>query len=188
MKIKNRLSLYFTALSAIVLLIVEAVICVIFSSLIKSDFYDHLVYRANVAAQLYLEADEISADSLSHVRARYLEPIPHEVIRFYDDKNAASFIKDKNQFWSAPVIDMVRNRKRVEFAEGDRQTVGVYYKDNQGNFVILVSAIDIHGHKRWLDLLESMSILLISVTACLFIASRWFAQKALEPIDSRAVD
>ena len=183
MKIKNRLSLYFTALSAIVLLIVEAVICVIFSSLIKSDFYDHLMYRANVAAQLYLEADEISADSLSHVRARYLQPIPHEVIRFYDDKNAASFIKDKNQFWSAPVINMVRKRKEMKFPEGNRQTVGIYYNDNQGNFVILVSADDVQGHKRWLDLLESMLILLISVTAVLFIASRWFAQKALEPID-----
>jgi signal transduction histidine kinase len=183
MKIKNRLSLYFTALSAIVLLIVEVVICVIFSSLIKSDFYDHLMYRANVAAQLYLEADEISADSLSHVRARYLQPIPHEVVRFYDDKNAASFIKDKNQYWSAPVIDMVRRRKQVKFAEGKRQTVGIYYNDNQGNFVILVSAEDAQGHKRWVDLVESMAILLISVTALLFIASRWFAQKALEPID-----
>ncbi len=183
MKIKNRLSLYFTTLSAIVLLIVETVVCVIFNSLIKSDFYDHLMYRANVAAQLYLEADEISADSLNHVKTRYLEPIPHEVIRFYDDKNAASFIKDKNQFWSAPVIDMVRQRKQLKFAEGDRQTVGIYYNDNQGNFVILVSAEDLQGHKRWRDLLESMFILLISVTAGLFIASRWFAQKALEPID-----
>jgi len=183
MKIKNRLSLYFTTISAIVLLIVEAVICVIFHSLIKSDFYDHLMYRANVAAQLYLEADEISADSLSHVRARYMDPIPHEVIRFYDDKNAASFIKDKSQFWSAPVIDMVRQRKQMRFAEGDRQTVGIYYNDNQGNFVILVSAYDKQGHKRWLDLLESMVILLISATSGLFITSRWFAQKALEPID-----
>jgi hypothetical protein len=71
MKIKNRLSLYFTAISAFVLLIVQVVICIAFSSLIKSDFYDHLMDRANVAAQLYLEADEISADSLSHVRGRY---------------------------------------------------------------------------------------------------------------------
>jgi len=183
MKIKNRLSLYFTTLSAIVLLIVEAVVCIIFNSLIKSDFYDHLMYRANVAAQVYLEADEISADSLSHVKTRYLEPVPHEVIRFYDDKNAASFIKDKNQFWPAPVINMVRKRKQVKFAEGERQTVGIYYNDNQGNFVILVSAEDIQGRKRWRDLLESMFILLVSVTAGLFIASRWFAQKALEPID-----
>src|ERR1700694_3227506 len=114
MKIKNRLSLYFTAVSALVLLIVQAAICFAFSSLIKSDFYDHLMDRANVAAQLYLEADEISADSLSHVRERYLQRLPDEVVRLYDDKNAASFIKDKNQFWSGPVIDAVRKHKQLE--------------------------------------------------------------------------
>ena len=184
MKIKNRLSLYFTAISAFVLLIVEVVICITFNSLVKSNFYDNLMYRAYVAAQLYLEADEISADSLSHVKERYLKPLSNEVVRFYDDKNAATFIKDKNQFWASPVINTVRKRKKMQFAEGNRQTVGIYYYDNQGNFVILVSAIDLQGNKRTRDLIESMAILLISVTAGLFIISRWFAQKALEPIDN----
>lgn len=183
MKIKNRLSLYFTAISAVVLLTVQVVICITFNSLVKSNFYDNLMYRAYVAAQLYLEADEISADSLSHVKVRYLQPLSHEVVRFYDDKNAASFIKDKNQFWTSPVINAVRQRKKMQFAEGNRQTVGIYYNDNQGNFVILVSAIDFQGNKRLRDLVESMTILLLSVTAALFIISRWFAQKALEPID-----
>ena len=182
MKIKNRLSLYFTAVSAFVLLIVQIVICITFNSLVKSNFYDNLRYRAYVAAQLYLEADEISADSLSHVRERYLQPLTHEVVRLYDDKNAATFIKDKNQFWTSPVINAVRVHKQMQFTEGTRQTVGIYYYDNQGNFVILVSAIDNQGNKRLRDLIVSMAILLISVTAGLFIISRWFAQKALEPI------
>jgi len=183
MKIKNRLSLYFTAISAFVLLLVQVVICVTFSSFIKSDFYDHLMDRANVAAQLYLEADEIPADSLNHVRERYLERLPDEVVRLYDERNAASFIKDKNQFWTDPVINAVRKRKQLQFTEGNRQTVGIYYNDNQGNFVILVSAIDHQGDKRLKDMIEIMSILLISVTFGLFVISRWFAEKALQPID-----
>src|ERR1700710_448937 len=184
MKIKNRLSLYFTAVSAFVLLVVQVVICLTFKSLIKSDFYDHLVDRAHVAAQLYLEADEISADSLNHVRERYFQQLPSEVMRIYNDKNSASFIKDKNQSWSGPAIDAVRKRKQMEFGEGPRQSVGIYYNDNQGNFVILVSAIDAQGHKRFRDLVESMIILLVSVTVGLFVFSRWFAQKALEPMDN----
>jgi len=139
--------------------------------------------RAYIAAQRYLEADEIPADSLSHVKMRYLQRLPDEVIRFYDDKNIATFIQDKNQFWTSPVINSVRKNKQVEFTEGSRQTVGIYYYDNQGNFVILVSAIDFQGHKRLTDLIESMAILLIAVTVGLFVISRWFAQKALEPID-----
>jgi signal transduction histidine kinase len=183
MKIKNRLSLYFTAISVLVLLIVEVAISITVNSIIKSDFYSHLMDRATVAAQVYLEADEISADSLNHVRERYLLRLPDEVVRFYDDKDAASFIKDKNQFWPSAVINQVRKRKELEFSEGERQTVGIYYNDNQGNFVILVSAINHSGNKRINDLLTTLAVLLLVVTAALFLSSRWFAQKTLEPID-----
>lgn len=183
MKIRNRLSLYFTAISTVILLFVQVIICLIFNSLIKSDFYSHLNDRANVAAQLYLEADEISADSLSRVRGRYLIGLHNEVIRLYDKKNTASFINDNEKPWDARTIEIVRNRKYLQFSTGDRQTVGIYYKDNQGDFVILVSAVDFQGAKRLNDLIESMAILLFGVTLALFVTSRWFAQKALEPID-----
>jgi methyl-accepting chemotaxis protein len=182
MKIKNRLSLYFSALSTLVLLIVEVVICITFNSLTKSDFYSQLMDRATVAAQVYLEADEISADSLSHVRERYLKRLPNEVVRFYDDKNAASFIKDKDQYWTDAVIDKVRKSRELEFSAGSRQNVGIYYNDNQGNFVILVSAIDEQGDKRSKDLIRSMAALLVCAGAILFLISRWFATKSLEPI------
>jgi len=77
----------------------------------------------------------------------------------------------------------VRKRKTLQFSEGKRQTVGIYYYDNQGDFVILVSAIDHAGDKRFNDLVEALAILLIIVSIVLFIMSRWFAQKTLEPID-----
>lgn len=139
--------------------------------------------RATVAAQVYLEADEISADSLNHVRERYVKRLPYEVVRFYDDKNTASFIKDKDQYWTDAVINKVRKAKELQFAEGDRQTVGIYYNDNQGNFVILVSAVDEQGAKRSKDLVKGMAILLVCSMAILFLISRWFAKKSLEPID-----
>src|SRR6202000_199426 len=183
MKIKNRLALYFTLISAVILLIALTIIFIVSRSFAKSDFYARLMDRAKVAAQLYLEADEISPDSLSHVRERYLKQLAGEVTRFYDDRNAASFIRDRQQYWGSDVIDMVRKRKQVEFTEGDRQTVGIYYNENQGNFVILTSAADIQGHRRMDDLVEIMLIMLVWVVASLFFIGRWFAKKALEPID-----
>jgi len=183
MKIKDRLALYFSIISAVILVIVMTTIYITFVSLVKSDFYGRLTERANIAAQLYLEADELPPDSLSRVRERYLKQIPGEILRFYNDRNAASFTNDKQQYWSTTDIDRVRKQKEVEFARGDRQTVGVYYKDNQGNFVILVSAEDINGHKRINDLIEIMLIMVACVSILLFVIGRWFAKKALRPID-----
>lgn len=183
MKIKNRLSLYFTSVSAIVLLIVQVIICIAFNSQVRSSFYDHLSDRVNIVAKLYLEADEISTDSLNSVKQDYLHNLHSEVVRIYDDRNAPSFIKDQNQYWSAAVINAVRRSRQLEFAEGERQTVGMYYHDNQGNFVILASAIDVQGKRRMVELIESMAVVLVCAIAGLFLISRWFAQKSLEPID-----
>jgi signal transduction histidine kinase len=183
MKIRNRLALYFTIISAVILLIALTVIFITFNSFAKADFYSRLVDRAKVAAQLYLEADEISPDSLNRVRERYLKQLPGEVTRIYNDNNAASFIKDKQQYWRSNVIELVRKRKDIELAEGTRQTVGIYYNDNQGNFVILTSAVDIQGHRRIDDLIEIMAAMFILVITGLFFIGRWFAKKALEPLD-----
>jgi signal transduction histidine kinase len=183
MKIKNRLALYFTLISAVILFIVLTIIFIIFHSFAEGDFYGRLMDRAKISAQLYLEADEISADSLSHVQERSLKELPGEVTRFYNDDNNASFIKDKQQYWDSNVINMVRQRKQVAFTEGNRQTVGIYYNDNQGNFVILASAIDIQGHSRIDDLVKIMLFMFVLGITGLFFIGRWFAKKALEPID-----
>ena len=49
--------------------------------------------------------------------------------------------------------------------------------------MILTSAADIQGHRRINDLVEIMLIMFVWVIAGLFFIGRWFAKKALEPID-----
>lgn len=184
MKIKDRLAFYFTIISILILGVALGIIFITFTSFVKADFYDRLRSRASIAAKLYLEADEITPDSLSHVRNRFQSPLTGEVVRFYDDKNMASFIRDRQQYWPIDLIKQVRRQKDMEFTEGDRQTVGIYYNDNQGNFVILVSARDTQGTQKIGDLIKIMSFMLICASIGLFFSGRWFAKKSLEPIES----
>ncbi|HEY9195912.1 MAG TPA: ATP-binding protein [Mucilaginibacter sp.] len=183
MKIKNRLALNFTLLSSALLFVVMVVMYLAFGYFFSADFYSRLFDRAKVASQLYLEADELSSDSLNHVRERMFEKLPQEIIRVYDAKNMASFIKDIDQYWSINTIEEVRQKKYLSFKEGNRQTVGIYYHDNQGNFVILASAYDEQAEKRLLDIARVMIFIFILVNSVLFFIGRWFAQQSLLPID-----
>lgn len=184
MKIKDRLSLYFTLTSAVIFFIAMVILFIAFNSVVKEDFYSRLLDRARIASQLYLKADELPTDSLETVKKQYVKQLSAEVVRFYDEANTPSFIVEKHQYWNSKVIQEVRKQKLMEFAEGKRQTVGVYYADNQGNFVVMVSALDVTGNRRLDELIEIMSILFLITIAGLFIISRWFAKKALEPIDN----
>jgi len=178
MKIKNRLALYFALITAVTLAIAMVIIFIAFDSLVRTDFYSRLNDRANIVAQFYFKADEISSDSLSNVRKQYLRSLSGEIVRIYDDRNAPIIIKDEQQYWSSKIIMAVRKKREMTFNEGDPQTAGIYINDNQGNFVILVSAIDVQGNKRLNELIEIMAILLVGTIAILFIIGRWFAKKS----------
>ena len=183
MKIKDRLALYFTLISTSVLLGVLISVYFIFIKFLENDFYDRLNDRAFIIAKLYLEADEISADSLQKVKSQYLEKINGEVIRIYNDKNEPSFISDNQQVWSSDRINHVRKSKKSRFKEGLYQTVGIFYKDNQGDFVILASAIDQSSYDRIDKLKTIMTVSFIVITLSLLLCSRWIANRILKPLD-----
>ncbi|WP_316822759.1 HAMP domain-containing sensor histidine kinase [Pedobacter gandavensis] len=183
MKLKDRLSLYFTLISTLTLL---AVLCAVYFTFIKfleADFFDRLTDRTMVTAKLYLEADEISADSLNTVRNQYLETLNGEVIRIYNANNSATFIGDDQQYWSHETIDKVRKNKKVQFIDGDRQVVGIFYKDNQGDFVILASGIDQSTHVRIEKLQKIMVMIFVFIFIGLLLSGRWIAKKILKPLD-----
>lgn len=182
MKIKDRLGLYFTFVSTATLLAVLTVVYFIFLKLMEADFYERLTDRARVTAKLYLEADEISRDDLNKVREQYMERLNSEVIRIYNKGNRPSFIGDNEQLWTNHIIDKVRKAGVLRFKEKTQQVVGLFYKDNQGDFVILVSAFDKGTAVRTTQLLKVMTGVFLIIFIGLLCCGRWIAQRMLSPL------
>ncbi|TWR30295.1 HAMP domain-containing histidine kinase [Mucilaginibacter pallidiroseus] len=183
MKIKTRLSLYFTLISSGALLLVLVSIYIAVFSFFTADFYKRLTDRTNLASQLYLKADELAADSMIQVQQKYLEKLPDEIIRIYDDNNISAFDMKHNIYWSKDIINQVRKEGSIQYEDGKKKVVGHYYHDNQGNFVILASAVDKGSTRRMVKLGQLTGILFIIFGTGLFFAGRMFAQKALSPVD-----
>jgi signal transduction histidine kinase len=183
MKIKTRLSLYFTLISSGALLLVLVAVYVAVFSFFTADFYNRLTDRTNLASQLYLKADELAADSILQLQQKYIEKLPGEVIRIYDDNNLSAFDMKHNIYWTKDVINQVRKDGYLQYQEGNRKVVGRSYKDNQGNYVILASAVDVNSSRRMIMLGKLAGILFIIFGTGLFFAGRMFAQKALSPVD-----
>ncbi|WP_231491353.1 HAMP domain-containing sensor histidine kinase [Pedobacter sp. Leaf170] len=188
MKIKDRLALYFTLICTSILLAVLFTVYFTFMKFLQADFFERLTDRTMVTAKLYLEADEISRDALNTVRHKYLQKLNSEVIRIYDKENRATFIGDSAQYWPKSTIELVRKRKHLKYTDGERQVVGIYYKDNQGDFVILASAEDLGSHNRLSKLWQIMIIVFIMIFAFVLLLSRWIAEKMLKPLNKFLAD
>lgn len=165
------------------MLILLSAIYFTFLKFLEADFFARLTDRTMVTAKLYLEADEISTDSLSKVRNLYLEKLNGEVIRIYNSKNNAAFIGDDQQYWSTSTINKVRNLGKLKFKDGERQVVGIYYKDNQGDFVIIASAVDQSTYYRLDKLRKIMLVIFVLIFIGLLLSGRWIAKKILSPLD-----
>ncbi|RZL40822.1 MAG: HAMP domain-containing protein [Pedobacter sp.] len=182
MKIKNRIAMYFTLISTSMLFGVLCIVYFAFMKFLEADFFERLTDRTMVTAKLYLEADEISREALNSVRQQYLQKLNSEVIRIYDEKDNATFIGDSTQFWTKSTIEKVRKLGKVKFLDGENQVVGIFYKDNQGDFVILASATDLSSHRRLAKLLKIMAVIFFAIVIVLLFSARWIADKMLKPL------
>jgi signal transduction histidine kinase len=182
MKIRDRLSLHFAILSAVLLFLVLAAIYGLFWNNRQQDFYGHLLDRAITNAELFLAQDNLSAEKFRDVQKRYPQTLPDEIVHIYNDKDQSVFIRDSTSQWPTTIIDRVRRDRSIRYSEGDRQTVGIFYRDNSGDFVILASAIDKDGYAKLQQLLGIMVIGFLISVAVLFFAGRLFSRIALLPI------
>lgn len=183
MKIKDRLAIYFTLISTLTLMGVLFAVYFTFLKFMESDFFDRLTDRTMVTAKLYLEADEISSPALEKVRGQYLETLNGEVIRIYNSKNSPVFIGDDQRYWSNETIENVRKAGKLKFKDGNYQVVGIFYKDNQGDFVIIASATDKSTFYR-LDKLKKIMVFIFAIIFIgLLLSGRWIAKRILKPLD-----
>ena len=182
MKIKDRLGLYFTLASTLMLLIVLFATYFVFAKFMESDFFDRLNDRTRVTANLYLEADEISPGALRRNRNQYLEKLNSEYIRIYDHQNKPVFIDEYGSTWDNQVIEKIRTQGKVQFKNGLNQVVGIFYRDNQGDFVIIASAVDQSTIYRLEKLKTVMFFIFLAIFVLLLLSARGIANRILRPL------
>jgi signal transduction histidine kinase len=182
MKIRDRLSLQFTIVSAVLLFLVLAAIYLLTWHNRQEDFYGHLLDRALTSAEVFLAQDNLSVEKYRDVQKKYPQSLPEEIVRIYNDKDQPAFITDSSYQWTPSVIQVVRQEKSIKFSNDNRQTVGIFYPDNSGDYVIFASAIDRDGFAKLQQLFWIMVVGFLISVFVLFFAGRLFARIALSPM------
>ena len=172
----------FTGIFAVLLFLVLAGIYITTEKNRRIDFNDRLYDRALTVAELYLAEDNLSKEKFRDVQRKFPLFLPDEIIRIYDNAYQPVFIKQDEYQWPKEVIDRVVGHKQISYRLGSRQVVGLYYNDNSGNFVVLISANDTYGFKRMHELFIDMLFAYVLSLFIMFLLGRLFSRNALSPI------
>ncbi|MDR6762089.1 signal transduction histidine kinase [Flavobacterium sp. 2755] len=150
----------------------------------KDLYIDNLEDHAMTSALFYFEKDEINA--INSERYRQIEiqynRINNESIRVYNAKTKKLFIQDNIDInLSDQYLNTIKKNKIEHFTINNRQFVGLFYKDNQGDFIIVVSGIDRAGNHQ-LEILGLMFILFYLIGIPLnYLLGTFLAKQTFRP-------
>jgi len=180
--IRAKLAYQFTLIFAIILSLVFVAVYELTAISRKVAFRNQLKDRAVKAAEVFLASDNTTQARFAEIRREYLDKLPFEIIRAYDVNNKPVFIEDVPKYWNTGFVRQVRKNKELYFKIGNRECLGIDYHDNQGDYVVISSAIDTGSLQR----LNSLKLVLVIVfglsLAIVYFSGRWFARNALAPI------
>jgi two-component system, OmpR family, sensor histidine kinase ArlS len=184
MKIKTKLTLLFAMIISLLLIVLNLYLYSISQSFASNDFFNRLRERTYATANVFLEEDEVSPKVFKEFQNRLMERIPGEIIRIYNSNNQPVFIKDSvPSAFSTNVINKTRKEKTFHTKDKGTWIYGIFYNDNQGDFVILASAIDDIGDAKLDNLRNDLIISFFISLIILFFIGRFFTRKMLNPIN-----
>jgi signal transduction histidine kinase len=147
-----------------------------------NTFYEKLDDRAITVAQFYLAQDNLSKENFKDVLRKFPQSLSGETIRIYNDHYQSQFIPGGDVHWDINILKQVVNQRKVQFFQDDRQVTGIYYKDNSGNYIIMVAALDDSGYHYLSDLRLIMLFFFLVALVITYVMGSVFSKVALFPI------
>ncbi len=186
MKIRLKLTLLFTILFGLLLLIFALAIYFAYSLNREQEYYKRLEQQAITKANLLFDV-KISPDVLQEIHRSSQNTLNQEEIAIYDtafnllyhDAVGVDKVKETRQ-----MINDVLQHRQVEFSDGRLQAVGVLYVHGGKRYVITAAAHDVPGLTKLKNLQYILIVSFIFSIALTLVAGSFFSRKALQPVSS----
>lgn len=179
MKLRNKITLVFVLLTSLLQLFVSLLIYHFAQKYTESEFYLRLRQRATIAAQTYLAEDEMDIDIYEKVRTIHLQTLPDEKEMFYPV--AAHDWKNDAHLPESFFLRALKHQS-AEIKIDDFYYTGLFYHDNEGDFIVVLAARDLYGNGKLDNLRDTLLASFLFSFALTWILGRYVAKQALSPI------
>jgi len=184
MKIRTRLTILFTIITATILLVFTAIILVSARENREKEFYALLKKEAITKANLFFNA-KVNSKTLQDIYKNNRATLNEVEVAIYTtsfqllyhDAVDIDVVKE-----TKPMIDQIVQKSEIQFYQNDWQVIGMKYKFQEKEYVITAAAYDGFGYIKLDNLLKTCIIVFIISILLLYIAGRFFSKKAFEPI------
>lgn len=184
MKIRTRLTLLFTLITATILLVFAAVIYFTGKENREKEFYSLLKKEAITKANLFLNAqvDKQTLQEIYHNNRRILNEVEVAIYDpsftlLYHDAVDIDYVKETKQ-----MINEINQKGEISFYQQNWQVIGLRYEFQGRYYIVTATAYDQYGYTKLDSLFKTITIVFIISVLFIYIAGRFFSKKAFGPV------
>lgn len=183
MKLKHRLELYSVVIFSIIILIVSTIIYFSFYTEMEKKEIKSLQNKTLLASIYYLEKDELPVLEHNNIKSQLEKTISRKNILIVDHNNKKyNGNMSSNKDISTNFIENIRANKSDFFTSKDFFYNGIFYRDNEGDFVVITR----ESKQEFNEQMQSLLQILISVSLVglifIYLFSNFLGVIAYEPI------
>lgn len=184
MKLRDRLSIYSVLIFSVLILIVSGIIYFTFYSIMKEREIKSLESKSLLAAVFYLEQDELTSSEHDNIKSQLFKTISRKNIIVYNvnnDRVHGEMVYDNHI--SPAFLSQVKLDKQASFKTDLFFYNGIFYHDNQGDFIV-VARESLEDFKEQMNsLLYILIIVSVIGVVIIFIFSRYLGYIAYYPLN-----
>jgi two-component system sensor histidine kinase ArlS len=180
MKVQTRLALFCSTVFGIIFAIISILIYGLYYKNAERQVYKNLKKTAYITAIFYLEEDELNNKEFELVKKQFEEFVLDASYQIYNKDNTISY-GTENLDIPSDILDKIRKDGSLSFTSDGYRCYGIFYEDNQGDFVIITK-----NNKE--ELSTQINLLLSILITSFFIGllaivglSRWVSHVAYRP-------
>ncbi|MCF0055461.1 HAMP domain-containing sensor histidine kinase [Dyadobacter sp. CY356] len=184
MKIRTKLSVLFTVLTAAILLVFASLVYYSAYQNRENEFFKRLHQETITKANLFFAA-KVDAHTLQTIYKNNMETINEVQVAIYDTNSNLLYhdaadidaVKETRQ-----MMKTIMNHKYIRFYQGDWQAVGLLFTFDNNKYIITASAYDKYGYSKLRYLRETILFMFICSILVIYAAGRFFSKRALQPV------
>ncbi len=188
MKIQTKLTLFFSLIFGVILLLFIVVVYHFYSNKCKDDYFERLHLRAALKVDL-IDGEAISPDILHLLYENSPQNSEPRVIIYneqgkliYQDRSNTICCEDHCQH-----IREICEKGQCKSWDGKLQTYAFFVKGKKENYAVSATGYDIHGAEQLQTLRLVFGIAYVIVMLCIVLTIRVFTRQAFRPV-SRMIE
>lgn len=184
MKIRTRITLQFTIIVSVILIVFGTSIYFISANHREEEFYGRLKDNALTTVKYLSDVDEIDNNLLKIIDNNSANTLPDEKIFIYDSKNKLVYSNPECAKYNVDtlLLSKIRSKKEIRFNENKYDAIGILFIGKRYDYIVIGIANDEFGLSK-LSYLGYLLITGVLITIVLVIGvGLFFSKQALNPI------